>query len=437
MFDIDATSGALTQVEAEGIPIPGMRIGVALSYSGKVLAVTGGDAAGHEVFQRAGLDQALQAAEFESLPDSPCPEHSCDDGTLYMLNEELMLSANVVLDVDAKVPETYKAGVSSYEVGGAWGPVASYLTHRPGPRDLTAIGSRYFGSEDLSMNPFEIEAGEFQTSEYGHSWIEEFAEDGAPEGYFELPGTDRVPDALLALGSQLYVANASEGFGAVLNGDRLTPSEGTATELGSPLGAAMAGFLTGESKGVEAEKEATKEAVKESGAQSGSKAGEYALTVTLAGAGMGQVAGTGIACPGTCSASYPAGTLVALVADPAPGFTFTGWAGSCAGTGTCNVTMSAPRAVTATFSSVPPPNTKIVSIKHSGKRLTIRFKGSGGYGKLTFHCRLGTAKKAAKCSSPLVYTHLAPGKHRFSVAAADSRPIVDPTPAKATFVTKS
>jgi hypothetical protein len=434
MFDIDAITGALTQVEAEGIEIPGMRTGVALAYSGKVLTVTGGDASGYEVFQRAVLEQSTGDPGFESLPDSPCPGQSCDDGTMYMLDEEQMLSANVVLDVGAKVPETYKPGVSSYDVGGAWDPVASYLTHRPGPGDLTSIGSRYFGSEYLSMSPFEIEDGEFQTSEYGHSWIEEFDQEGAPEGFFDLPGADHVPYALLALGSQLFVANASEGGGAFVNGDRLTPSEGVAMELGSVLGAAIAGFLTGESKAVGKEEE--KGAAKEGGAEAGGKASEYALAVTLAGAGKGQVAGMGIACPGTCSAFYPAGTLVALVAKPAPGFTFAGWAGSCAGTSACNVTMSAPSAVTASFSIVPPPNTKIVSIKHAGSKATIRFTGSGGYGKLTFHCRLGAAKKATKCSSPLVYPHLAPGKHHFSVAAADSRPIVDPTPAKATFITK-
>jgi hypothetical protein len=339
----------------------------------------------------------------------------------------------VVVDLGAKVPETYKPGVSSYEVGGAWNPVASYLTYRPGPGDLTSIGSRYFGTEDLPTAPFETEDGEFQVSEYGHSWIEEFAQEGAPEAFVELPGALHVPDALFALGSQLYVANVSEGLAGFVNGDRVTPSEGVATEMSSVLGAAMAGFLTGESNPVG--KETEKEVPKESAPPPG-KVGEYALTVTLAGGGKGQVSGIGIACPGTCLASYPAGTLVALAATPAPGFTFAGWAGSCAGTGACNVTMSAPSAVTATFSIVSPPNTKILSIKQSASKTTIKFKGSGGYGKLTFRCKLGAAKKATKCSSPLVYPRLAPGKHHFSVAAVDSRPVVDPTPAKATFTTK-
>lgn len=45
-------------------------------------------------------------------------------------------------------------------------------------------------------------------------------------------------------------------------------------------------------------------------------------------------------------------------------------------------------------------------------------------------------RHAVKCASPLVLTHLAPGKHRFSVYAVDGRPVADATPAQATFRTK-
>jgi len=75
--------------------------------------------------------------------------------------------------------------------------------------------------------------------------------------------------------------------------------------------------------------------------------------VTTAGAGSGTVtsAPAGISCPSTCLTSFTSGTVVTLTAAPAIGSTFTGWSGSCAGTGTCNVTVSAAQAVTATFSS--------------------------------------------------------------------------------------
>ncbi len=84
---------------------------------------------------------------------------------------------------------------------------------------------------------------------------------------------------------------------------------------------------------------------------------QHTLTVTLSGSGGGGVSdGTGdIACPTDCSHAYPVATQVTLTATPASGSTFTGWTGGCSGTGTCQVTMSADTAVTATFTSVAPP----------------------------------------------------------------------------------
>ena len=77
----------------------------------------------------------------------------------------------------------------------------------------------------------------------------------------------------------------------------------------------------------------------------------HPLTVTRAGAGSGVVTSSpaGINCGGTCSASFNSGTVVTLTATPAAGSTFGGWTGDCTGTGACQVTMTAPRAVTATF----------------------------------------------------------------------------------------
>ncbi len=81
----------------------------------------------------------------------------------------------------------------------------------------------------------------------------------------------------------------------------------------------------------------------------------FALSVIKSGNGSGTVtsAPTGINCGATCSASFTSGTAVSLTAAPAAGSTFTGWSGSCAGIGACNVTMSAAGAVTATFTISP------------------------------------------------------------------------------------
>ncbi len=52
----------------------------------------------------------------------------------------------------------------------------------------------------------------------------------------------------------------------------------------------------------------------------------------------------------TGSATYVAGTAVTLTANATTGSTFTGWSGEgCSGTGSCTVTMTAARNVTATF----------------------------------------------------------------------------------------
>ena len=75
------------------------------------------------------------------------------------------------------------------------------------------------------------------------------------------------------------------------------------------------------------------------------------LTVTKTGSGTGTVTSdiAGINCGATCSASFGDGTVVTLTASVSSGSIFTGWSGDCSGTGTCTVTMSAARSVTATF----------------------------------------------------------------------------------------
>jgi hypothetical protein len=78
----------------------------------------------------------------------------------------------------------------------------------------------------------------------------------------------------------------------------------------------------------------------------------YTLSVSRNGAGSGSVASNlaGISCGSTCSASYSSGTNVILTASAASDSTFAGWSGACTNsTGTCTVTMSAAKSVTATF----------------------------------------------------------------------------------------
>ena len=95
---------------------------------------------------------------------------------------------------------------------------------------------------------------------------------------------------------------------------------------------------------------------------------QQTLALTFAGTGAGSVSDSvSLTCSASCQHQYPQGTLVHLTATPAAGSTFAGWSGGgCSGTGTCTVTMSANHAVTATFSTIPPPVTHTLSVSKSG-----------------------------------------------------------------------
>ena len=78
---------------------------------------------------------------------------------------------------------------------------------------------------------------------------------------------------------------------------------------------------------------------------------QHTLTVNRAGSGAGTVTSTlaGIDCGTICAQPYSPGTSVVLTASPGASSAFGSWSGSCSGTGTCTVSMTSPRNVTATF----------------------------------------------------------------------------------------
>lgn len=80
----------------------------------------------------------------------------------------------------------------------------------------------------------------------------------------------------------------------------------------------------------------------------------YNLNVTRSGTGAGTVTSSpaGINCGVDCNEIYAIGTTVTLTAQAASGSSFGGWSGEgCSGTGTCTVTMSAARSVSALFNN--------------------------------------------------------------------------------------
>ncbi len=75
------------------------------------------------------------------------------------------------------------------------------------------------------------------------------------------------------------------------------------------------------------------------------------LSVSRTGTGTVTSSPAGISCGSDCGENFQQGSVVTLTATPGSGFIFQGWGGDCTGTASCLVTMSADRAVTATFVS--------------------------------------------------------------------------------------
>ena len=172
----------------------------------------------------------------------------------------------------------------------------------------------------------------------------------------------------------------------------------------------------------------------------------FALAVTLAGTGTGTVKSSpsGITCPSTCSANFNSGTVVTLTETAAAGSTFAGWSGACSGTGACSVTMSAAKAVTATFNSSGSPAVtltptslsfgdvatgvtsavKTVTLKNSGKAtltitsIAITGTNSGDFPE-TKTCT-GSLAAGASCAIKVQFKPSATGARSAAVSITDN-----------------
>ena len=109
----------------------------------------------------------------------------------------------------------------------------------------------------------------------------------------------------------------------------------------------------------------------------------FDLVVARAGNGSGAVTSSpaGIDCGTDCSETYDTGTVVTLTATAAAGSKFTGWSGACAGTGTCQVTLTNTTSVTATFTlltrlllvaNASPPSVAVFDAGASGNAAPLR-----------------------------------------------------------------
>ncbi len=132
----------------------------------------------------------------------------------------------------------------------------------------------------------------------------------------------------------------------------------------------------------------------------------YALTIAGAGTASGTVATQGaptpIACSinngqsaGTCSEAYYGVSSFELVATPAPGASFAGWSGACAGTGACIVSMTEDRSLVASFAPAGVPR-HVLTIVGAGAGSGSVTSDMGG-----ISCEVAGASTAGSCASEI------------------------------------
>ena len=183
---------------------------------------------------------------------------------------------------------------------------------------------------------------------------------------------------------QLSVSGAGTGAGSVTSAAGVTPAIVCGVSQGSTTGTCSGAYASGTAVALTANALAGSVFTGWSGACAGTGVCQVTMTalrqvtatfttivtrfdlsVNGAGTGAGTVSSGPIVLPpidctitagtasGTCSGQFSENTVVTLSATAAFGSTFTGWSGACTGTGACQVTMGAARAVTASFSAPP------------------------------------------------------------------------------------
>jgi subtilisin family serine protease len=127
------------------------------------------------------------------------------------------------------------------------------------------------------------------------------------------------------------------------------------------------------------------------------------VTVSVAGAGTVTSSPAGINCPGvSCSATFPARTMVTLTATAAKGYPFNGWGGNCSGTAaTCGFVINAADSATAQFGG---PATLSVALSGTGSvQITSSPTGISCGSSCTAGFTPGTLVKLSAAFSPNSY----------------------------------
>jgi hypothetical protein len=168
----------------------------------------------------------------------------------------------------------------------------------------------------------------------------------------------------------LTVSKAGGGSGTVTDGaegdlacgatcSESYPLDTEVTLTATPTAPAGFGGWSGDGSGT------TTRIVTMSGPRAETATFDPGLAVTIDGDGSVADATPGgtIACPADCADAYTTGASVSLAATAGDGSSFAGWTGDCTGDGSCDLTMSAYRSVTAHFDG---PHSLSVSIGGDG-----------------------------------------------------------------------
>ena len=127
----------------------------------------------------------------------------------------------------------------------------------------------------------------------------------------------------------------------------------------------------------------------------------YTLSVSKTGTGSGTVTSSpaGISCGSTCSHAFNYNTSVVLTAAPAAGSKFSGWSGSCTGTGTCTVIMSAAKSATANFLLPPGAFAKTAPANGAAYRpISLKLSWAASTGATTYYYCIDTSNDN-KCTT--------------------------------------
>jgi hypothetical protein len=157
--------------------------------------------------------------------------------------------------------------------------------------------------------------------------------------------------SIASAATSIVVVNGIDGHG----NPTLTPLSGTSfdysnftTEYVSQFAGRAAGGTSPVGSGTSDTAAVCATAIEVVGSSGGGT--NYNLTWATSGTGSGSLTCNGSACSAS-PISYGSGTVVTVAAVPGGSSTFTGWSGDCSGTGSCQVTMSAARSITATFNA--------------------------------------------------------------------------------------